>query len=101
MAVTVANILNNPNFKRFSVVATADADVAAVIPHTFGVVPGLVTLEPGGRTAAGAAAAQVSAWAIGVVDATNVNMVATNGVGSGDAAIQLIVTVWLPHSIFQ
>lgn len=101
MAVTVAVVVNQPNWRQSSVIASADADVAAVIPHGMGVAPGIVNLEPGGRVAASAGAAQLSVWVIGVVDATNVNLVATAAVGSGAAGIQLLVDMLRPHSIMQ
>lgn len=81
------------------VIADADADVAATIPHGLGVVPTDVSLTPGGQTAAAGAAAQLSLWAITLIDATNVVLVATAGVGSGDAAAQVRVIAAVPHTL--
>ena len=76
-----------------TVVADADGDTQAVIPHGLGVTPLKVNLVPLH------AAARVSDWILLSKDATNVTVGKTTGVGSGNAAAQLQVEVELPHSI--
>lgn len=93
MAVTVTANYAGTYTKTWDVIADADADTAAVIPHGFGVIPEnvvLVPLQPEFYT---------SLWTVGVVDATNINLVKANAVGSGDAAAQVQVVAQLPHSI--
>src|SRR3970040_3040150 len=90
-AVTVATITNGVNFKKFSVIATAQADAAAVLAHGLGGRPGFVAADlviiliP-----VLTLVTALSGWTVGVVDATNVNLVkSTASAGSADAAIQL------------
>lgn len=93
MPVTVTPAYAGTYTKSWDVIADADADVAAVIPHGFGAIPEnvvLVPLQPEFYT---------SLWTVGVVDATNINLVKANAVGSGDAAAQVQVVAQLPHSI--
>jgi hypothetical protein len=99
MAVSITVVRAGPTEHVADVIATADADVAATIPHGLGVVPTDVTLTPGGQTAAAGAAAQLSLWAVTLIDATNVVLVATNAVGSGDAAAQCRVIAAIPHTL--
>lgn len=99
MAVTVAVVNDFPNFRTSSIIATADADVAAVVPHGMGEAPQDVAFENGGRVAASAAAARISDPTIGVIDATNVNVGMTATAGSGAAGIQNRVNIRRPHSI--
>lgn len=96
MAVTVTPVLSGANLHIADITATADADIAAVVPHGLGSTPTIVLL-----TDMLTVVSALSAWAYGVIDATNVNVVATAAVGSGDAAVQLRVTVSLPHSLFR
>lgn len=95
MAVTVAVITQGTLFHKSSVIATADADVAAVIPHGLPGVPDEVIIE---RVDA---AAILSDWILGVIDDTNVNLIATSAVSSGDAAIQINVIAKIAHSIVK
>lgn len=93
MAVTVTAAYAGTYTRSWDVIADADGDVAAVVPHGFGVIPEnvvLVPLQPEFYT---------SLWTVGVVDATNINLVKANAVGSGDAAAQVQVVAQLPHSI--
>lgn len=96
MAVTVTPTLSGVTTHVADIIATADADVAAVVPHGLGVVPAVVDITP--RLTVVSA---LSAWVVGVVDATNVNLVATAAAGSGDAAVQLSVTAMAPHSLIS
>lgn len=93
MAVTVTAAYAGTYTKSWDVIADADGDVAAVVAHGFGAVPEnvvLVPLQPEFYT---------SRWTVGVVDATNINLVKANALGSGDAAAQVQVVAQLPHSI--
>lgn len=96
MAVTVTPRLSGVTTHVADIVATADADVAAVVPHGLGVVPTIVLL-----TNRLTVVSALSAWATGVIDATNVNLVATAAVGSGDPGVQLTVTAMRPHSLIS
>lgn len=86
-AVTVVAKLTTPRLKVADVIATADADVAAVVPHGLGVRPLEVTLT---KILSQALAAE-SAWTVGTVDETNVNLVKLATAGSGNAAAQIRV----------
>lgn len=101
MAVTVAVVQDFPNYRQSSVIMTADADVAAVIPHGMGVATVIPSFEVGGRVAASAAAARLSGFTQGVVDATNVNVGATNAGSSGTAGVQLLVDIFRPTSFMR
>jgi hypothetical protein len=93
MAVTVTPAYAGTYTKSWNIIASADTDVAAVIPHGFGAIPKNVVLVPL------LANAYVSTWTVGVVDATNINLVKANAVGSGNVAAQVQVVAQLPHSI--
>lgn len=95
MAVTVTPVFAGTTLSIFTVEATADADVAAVVAHGLGAAPLKVTLVPL------APQFYVSTWSVGVVDAVNVNLAKANAVGSGVAGAQVRVLVELPHSIVQ
>lgn len=92
-AVTVTPVRTGPNQSIAEVEMTADADVAAVFPHGLGAIPEQVFLVPY------LPEHYVSATHVGVVDATNVNLVAQNAVGSGVAGTQVRIIAHLPHSI--
>ena len=94
MAVTVTNIFQGTDSSINDIIATADADAAAVVPHGLGgaVAPGEVYITP--RNVAIPKTA-----ATGVVDTTNVNLVLGVVVGSGNAAAQLRVITKRPHSV--
>ena len=94
MAVTVAPLATQGTYvKVFTVIATADADTTATIPHTLTGTPLDISFMP--MTAAGV----LSAWTFTSADATNVVLTKATAVGSGAAPIQLRVTIALPHSI--
>lgn len=95
MAVTVTPVVAGVTAKSWDIIATADADAAAVIPHGFGAIPEAIQLTPL------LAAAYTSVWTLGVVDATNINLVKGTGGGSGTANAQLRVNAQLPHSIVK
>jgi len=95
MAVTIVAVRTGPNQSIATVQATADADVAAVIPHGLGAIPEQVTFEPL------LAEHYLSATTVGVIDATNVNLVMENAVGAGAATPQLRVVIHRPHSLIE
>ena len=93
MAVTVTPILAGVNTNVSDVIASADADVAAVVPHGLGVAPSIIIL-----TNLLTVVSALAAWTA-TADATNVNCVKTAAVGSGNAGAQLRVTAMRPHSL--
>lgn len=95
MAVNITSTFSGTDTIVRDVEATADADVAAVIPHGMGAaIPADgITLVPM------AANFYTKAWRVGVVDATNVNLVAANTGGSGAAGVSVRVVIKRPHSI--
>ncbi len=78
------------------VVATADADTTATIPHLMGVAPQDVTITP----ILSQALAALSAWSLNAVPGTT-NVVATKlaTAGSGNASAQLRVIIRRPHTL--
>lgn len=97
MAVTITTVLAGAYTYIGDVVASADADTTATIPHGLGVIPKVVTLTPTlsqGLTA-------LSAWVAPVasIDATNVVCTKLTSTGSGSATKQLRVMAQAPNSI--
>lgn len=89
MAVTINTIEPTPpDTIRRTIIATADADTTATIPHGMGVVPRTVILTPLLQ-----APAAVSEWAVTTIDATNVVLTKGTGVGSGNAGAQMQVEI--------
>lgn len=72
--------------KVWEIAASAAGDVAAVIPHGLSAAPGKdqVTLEPL------TADFYVKQYCIGVIDATNINLVMTNAGGTAPVACRVI-----------
>lgn len=97
MAVTATGVDTTGSFsKSWTVIATADADTTATIPHGLSGITDAnahVTIVP--MTAAGV----LSAWQFTSVDATNLVLTKSTAVGSGDAAAQVRVSLWRFHSI--
>lgn len=89
MAVTITAVRAGARYGVWDVAATADADVAAVIPHGFGVAPEDIALTPL------QVASYTSAPFVGVVDGTNINLVLSNAAGSGAVGNQLRVVARL------
>lgn len=88
MAVTVATLQpTQRGVHRASVIATADADTTATVPHGFGVTPRKVTITPVLQAPAG-----LSLWAATTINATNVVLTKSTAVGSGNAGVQVHVT---------
>ena len=78
----------------FDVTATADGDTTLLIPHGLGRAPKVTNLVPVGIMGGARASSAISAWAIGTIDATNVQVKKGSGVGSGNANVQLRLFVW-------
>lgn len=100
MAVTLTTIFQGTNINITDVVASADGDVAATIPHGLGGVPAECYLTPMLSQALAAA----SAWAVATPPATgltSVNTVLTKlaTAGSGNAAVQLRVVSKSPSKL--
>lgn len=91
MAIVVTEVFRSAGMAILDVESTADADVAAVVPHGLGYPIVDVQLAP----------LQVeyytSAPVLGVIDRTNVNLVLANAVGSGAAGDQIRVTARIPE----
>lgn len=94
-AVSVNVVFTGTDTVIRDVVATADADTTATIPHGLGAVPGEVHIL---KTLSQALAAE-SSWAVTTIDATNVVCTKLATAGSGNAAAQLRVTIKRPHSL--
>lgn len=94
MAVTVTTIFDGADSHIVDIIATADADTTATIPHTLGAAPAEVYITPLLQ-----APAAVSEWAATTIDATNVVLTKGTGAGSGNAGAQLRVVIKRPHSI--
>ena len=92
MAVTVVVLRQGRYSMEASVIASADGDVAAVVPHGLGVAPSKVSLRPVLPNF------YTSTWTVGVIDAVNVNLVKANAVGSGNAGVQVVCEAEAPHS---
>lgn len=97
MAVTVTPVLAGASRHIATIVATADGDVIAVVPHGLGAAPLSVVLTMDGDLIA----ARSSLWGVDSIDATNVVLNATAAVGSGSTEPQLRVDIALPHSIVR
>jgi hypothetical protein len=88
-AVTVAQVSRDNNGAAFSVIATADGDVAATVTHGLGQVPRRVTLTPMLTLALTA----LPMWTVNVIGVTTVTLIKLASAGSGNAAEQLRVQV--------
>lgn len=94
MAVTVTTIFTGTDSIIRDIIATADADTTATIPHGLGAAPAEVY-----TTELLQAPAALSAWAVTTIDATNVVLTKGTGAGSGNAGAQVRVVIKRPHSI--
>ena len=94
-AVTITTVFDGPDSFIADVIATADADTTATIPHTLGAAPQEVTITQ----LISQALTALSAWAVTTIDATNVVCTKLTSVGSGNAGAQLRVIIKRPHSI--
>ena len=84
--------------KRWNVIATLDADTGASVAHGMGSLPGFDTNKVFFWAQPINAAGRLSDWIVSV-DATNLTISKTTAVGSGDAGVQLVLFIQLPHSI--
>ena len=111
MAVSIVTVLDGIDSFVADVIATADADVTATIPHGI-VAPGTDGGKPGRGGAIGAgvvptevyitpliqAVAALSEWAATSIGAVNVVLEKSTAVGSGDAAEQVRCIIKRPNS---
>jgi hypothetical protein len=97
MAVTLSTVLAGSTMNIQDVIASADADVTATLPHLLVNTPLLVILT---QTISQALTA-LSAWAATTVNATNVICTKLASTGSGNAGKQLRVVAWAPHTAIQ
>jgi len=99
MAIAVTKVVNNPNYKSWTV-TTADSDTATSFAHGMSGTPDFISLVPQ-VTFASTATPGFSATA----DATNVYLLKSNTTGSGGVTAGttavLKISVALPHSIMQ
>jgi len=96
MAVTVTTVFRNSFMLVADIIATADADAAAVVPHGLPNIPVVVQLTPMDTPAVNLAAQ----WTVGVVDITNVNLAKLVGAGSGSANVSARVTAMLAPTLW-
>lgn len=94
MAVTVTPVRASAVKHIADVIATADADTTATVPHGLPAAPQEVAITPLLQ-----AEAALSAWAVTTINATNVVLTKSTAVGSGAAGAQVRVTASLPHSL--
>ncbi len=92
--ITLATLLAGPTMNIQTVIASADGDVTATCPHLLGTAPLFVALTQ----MLSQALTALSAWAAGTVDATNVVGTKLASTASGNAAVQLRVIAWVPHT---
>lgn len=95
MSVTITNVLAGTNTFIATVVASADGDTTATIPHGMAAVPKEVNIT---QTLSQALTA-LSAWAAVTIDATNIVCTKLTSTGSGSATSQLRVTAKTPHTL--
>lgn len=100
MAVTIVKVFQGTNISINDVIATADGDVAATIPHGLGGAPVEVYLTP----LLSQALTALSAWAVATPPATGItatNLVLTKlaSTGSGNAVVQLRTVCKSPNSL--
>lgn len=89
MAVSQNVVFSGSNELTVDVIATADADVAAAVPHNFGTSQIGVILVPL------AAEFFLSTWFVASVTATTINLTKANAVGSGAAGAQVRVLAFM------
>lgn len=94
-AVSITSVFTGTDSVIRDVIATADGDTTATIPHGLGAAPAEVTIT---KTLSQALAAE-SSWSVTTIDATNVVCTKLATAGSGNAAAQLRVIIKRPHSL--
>ncbi len=93
--VTITTVFDGPDSFIADVVASADGDVTATIPHLIGATPEEVYLIP----TLSQALTALSGWAATTIDATNVVCTKLASTGSGSATKQLRVIAKRPHTL--
>lgn len=96
MAVTITTILAGVTMNIVDVIASADADVLATIPH--GIATGTPLMVFATKILTNALAAEPG-WSFAAPGATNTVGTKLATAGSGNAAAQQRVMTWLPHTI--
>ena len=92
----VGPALTTARSRTYDITATADADTTSTFTHNLGVIPAEVIITP--ILAKGI----TGDWSFTSATTTQVVITKNNvGVGSGDPAAQVRVTVRVPHSIIQ
>jgi hypothetical protein len=97
MAVTLTAVLTGTTMNIQDITSTADADAAATVTHGLGATPLFVSLT----ALLSQALTALSAWATNVIGSSTITLVKLTSTGSGNAAKQLRVISWLPHTICQ
>ncbi len=96
MAIVITNVFDGLHVKVFEVTMTADADTVAFINHGLASITGdnvfawITTMQQ--------AVGELSAWAVINANDTDVQVEKSIAVGSGDAAPQLRVTVFVTEA---
>lgn len=93
MTVKILPVVQGAHVQTFDVVANRDEDSQAVISHSLGAVPSLVTLTPL------ADAFHTSRWRVVDANATAVTLAKATEPWSGDGGAQLRVSLQRPHSM--
>lgn len=89
MAVSLTTVFLSNDLRVTDVIATADADTTATIPHGFGPgVPVDVSISPMNQ-----AVSALSLWALETLSGTTVVLTKATTASSGDAAAQLRVVI--------
>lgn len=94
-AVTITTVFDGTDTHIADVIAAADGDTTATIPHTLGAAPAEVTVTQ----LLSQALTALSAWAVTTIDATNVVLTKLTSTGSGNAGAQIRVIIKRPHSL--
>jgi len=106
MAITITQVLASRTLQAWDITTTADADTTVTITSANGyamfepngvdaIIPQFVVVQPL------IAAARISDWIWDEANTNNlqIQVLATNAAGSGDAAVQARVYALAPHSI--
>lgn len=93
MTVKITPVVQGAHVQTFDVVANRDEDLEAVITHTLGGVPSLVSLTPL------ADEFHTSRWRVIHADATAVTLAKVPELGSGARGAQVRVNLQRPHSM--
>jgi len=97
MAVTITNTLAGTSTFICTVIATADPDTTATAPHGLASTP----LLWGFTQVLSQSLAGSSGWSVASPGATNLVGTKLPTVGSGNAAVQLLMWAMTPHSLIR